>query len=86
MNLKQTSIQRAQDIINTTNSKFKKFYYLDENSKNKLYFWCENCYRLYFIETLPNEQYIAVISDFIEQLKENGFEKAKELPSYQVNS
>ena len=80
MKLKHVTVQRAQDIISTANPKFKWKYFINENTKNKLYFWCENCYRLYFIEFGNNEQSIAIISHIIEILKENNFEKSDSLP------
>ena len=80
LNLKQTTLQRAQDIISTANPKFKWKYFINENTKNKLYFWCENCYRLYFIEFTDNEQSLAIISHFIEMLKNNNFKISDSLP------
>jgi len=80
MKLKQITIQRAQDIILTANPKYTWKYFINENSKNKLYFWCDNCYRLYYIEFGNNEQSLAIISHFIEMLKNNNFKISDSLP------
>ena len=75
-NIKIVTLQRAEEIIFSSNPNFKWFYVKYENNKNIFIdFFCKNCYRKYRIILGKNEQSICLVSHIVSLFKEYNFHK-----------
>ena len=74
--VKFISIQRAEDIINTKNPKFKWFYQIKHKHNGTfVIFWCENYYRKYVVEFGNNYVATQLVSYLISLLQKADFIK-----------
>ena len=70
MRIKFVSIQRAKDIINTHNPKYRWFYAIKSSCNSVLLvFWCEKCYRKYAVIFGNNDMSVSFMSYLVNLLK-----------------